>query len=92
MVSSGNEPGLTVFPLVPRDPANRDRAETDHYTALSSALREARIAISEVSESGAVPNLQVENTGMFPVLMIVSEKLVGAKQNRILNSSIMVIA
>src|SRR5688572_11304286 len=48
------------------------------------------VTIAEVDESGAVPALVVTNRGDRPVLMIDGEELVGAKQNRVLNTSVLV--
>ena len=42
--------------------------------------------------AGSVPELLVENMGDIRVLFIEGEELVGAKQNRILNTSILVAA
>ena len=51
-----------------------------------------RVRITEVSEAGSVPNLQVTNTADQPLLLLDGEELVGAKQNRILNMTVLVAA
>jgi len=43
-----------------------------------------------VSDSGSVPELRVVNDGKRPVLIIDGEELVGAKQNRIVNLTVLV--
>jgi hypothetical protein len=48
--------------------------------------------VTEVSEQGRVPELRVLNHGQKPTLIIDGEELVGAKQNRIVNLSILVPA
>ena len=57
---------------------------------LSEALSKGFIEVTEVSESGSVPNLKVKNTGDVHVLILDGEELKGAKQNRIVNTSILV--
>ena len=51
-----------------------------------------RARITEVSEAGSVPTLQVTNTADQPLLLLDGEELVGAKQNRILNMTVLVAA
>jgi|SRR6188508_3801748 len=55
--------------------------------ALPRALR-----IAETSESGSVPELVVENPLAERVLLHDGEELLGAKQNRILDVSVLVAA
>ena len=43
----------------------------------------------EVSKEGDVPNLPFENHGNSKVLLVDGDELVGAKQNRIINLSIL---
>jgi hypothetical protein len=75
--------GLTVFPLIGAD------HEGSAYTLLDVALDEGSARVTEVSASGAVPELRFENTGKRPVLILDGEELVGAKQNRVLNLTIL---
>ncbi len=51
-----------------------------------------RVRITEVSEAGSVPTLQVTSTADLPLLLLDGEELVGAKQNRILNMTVLVAA
>ncbi|WIM10073.1 DUF6569 family protein [Enhydrobacter sp.] len=62
------------------------------YLALDEALRRGQTEITEVSESGSVPQLKLRNRGPEEVFLLDGEELVGAKQNRILNLSILVPA
>ena len=48
------------------------------------------MTVSEVNESGSVPNLRVDNRGYTPVLFLEGEELRGAKQNRVVNTSVLV--
>jgi hypothetical protein len=51
-----------------------------------------RVRITEVDEAGAVPRLRVANLAGQPVLLLDGEELVGAKQNRVLNTTVLVPA
>lgn len=48
--------------------------------------------INEVSEAGSVPSVKVENGADQPVLLLDGEELLGAKQNRVLNTTVLVAA
>ncbi len=75
---------LTLFPLLAPEgsPAG--------YTTLDEALAAGLVSVTEVSEAGHVPELTIVNNGPAPVLVLDGEELVGAKQNRIVNLSILV--
>lgn len=60
------------------------------YLSLSEAMDKRCLTIREVSEGGAVPELAVENTGKKPILLLDGEELAGAKQNRVLNLTILI--
>jgi hypothetical protein len=77
---------LSVFPLFTQ---TKSAVE---YALADEALRDQLITVHEISEGGSVPELMVENKGDMRVLFIEGEELVGAKQNRILNTSILVPA
>ncbi len=76
--------GVAVFPLF--TPTNPRLA----YVALKTALDSGAIAVSEVSAAGVVGDLRVRNGGSSPVLLLDGEELAGAKQNRVLNTTILV--
>lgn len=77
---------LTVFPLL--NPAPRQ----PRYLTLDTALETGRVKIREVSEGGSVPQLLIDNQADQPILLLDGEELVGAKQNRVLNLTILVPA
>lgn len=78
---------LTMLPFAPR----QARAEAaPPYATLDEALALGLIDITEVSEAGSVPELLVANLALKPTLIIDGEELVGAKQNRIVNLTILV--
>ena len=62
------------------------------YITLGEALGAGSIEIREVSEGGSVPELRVVNRAGKMVLILDGEELVGAKQNRIVNTTILVAA
>ena len=47
------------------------------------------LEITELDDSGVVPELRVRNHAEIPVLILDGEELKGAKQNRIVNISIL---
>jgi hypothetical protein len=57
---------------------------------LVDALVLTGFKITEVSEGGSVPNLRVINKTPHHVLLFDGEELKGAKQNRILNTTILI--
>ena len=76
---------LSVFPLLGGAPAEPPPA----YLVLQQALEAGLAEVTEISEGGSVPVLAFVNHGDQPVLLLDGEELIGAKQNRILNLSIM---
>jgi hypothetical protein len=77
---------LTLFPLL--DP-HAPKHEPDYLT-LDEALAQKVAHITEVSASGSVPELKFVNESDRRVLLLDGEELQGAKQNRILNLTILV--
>jgi hypothetical protein len=75
---------LALAPLV----ADRDREAG--YVVLDDALARGWVTVTEVGEGGHVPELKVVNRGDVAVLLLDGEELVGAKQNRVLNLTILV--
>ncbi len=59
------------------------------YLTAGEDLAAQKIAITETSTAGSVPELMVINRGNKPVLLVDGEELAGAKQNRVLNTSIL---
>jgi hypothetical protein len=76
--------GLSVYPL-----SREGNCATAAYLVLDDALATGRFRVTEVSESGSVPWLLATNETSSPVFLLDGEELVGAKQNRVLNLSIM---
>jgi hypothetical protein len=59
---------------------------------LDDALSSGWAQITEISEAGSVPELRVVNKGDRAVFILDGEELLGARQNRIVNLSILVPA
>jgi hypothetical protein len=76
--------GLTVIPL-------RGGAVAKEYIVAEEAFAEGTLRITEKGE-GEVPELVAINEGGLPVLILDGEQLEGAKQNRVLNASVLLPA
>ena len=75
---------LTMFPLL----AAQDRAPG--YLLLDDALERKLARVSEVSDAGTVPELMFVNEAPGKVLLVDGEEIVGARQNRILNVTVLI--
>lgn len=60
------------------------------YVTYEEALDAGAVKVSEMSDAGRVPELMLENSGTKAVLVIDGEQLIGAKQNRILNTTVLI--
>lgn len=74
---------LTLVPL------RGERREHLNYVLSADALATGTMTITETSEGGSVPELLAVNQGLQMILLLDGEELVGAKQNRILNTSVL---
>lgn len=78
--------GLQVFDL-------RWMVRDGHdYVTLDEALLQNLLEVTEVSSGGTVPALKVTNKSEHMVFLMAGEELVGGKQNRVLNASMLVPA
>jgi hypothetical protein len=75
---------LSIFPIFIDIPSKIE------YLLSDEAIASGATAVKEISHNGSVPELLVENHGDLRVLFLEGEELVGAKQNRILNTSVLV--
>ena len=75
---------LAIFPLLADDAAGPG------YLLLDEALDRKLAEITEVSTGGSVPELAFENRSAEKILLVDGDELIGAKQNRIVNISILV--
>lgn len=60
------------------------------YLLLDEALDAGLCEVEEISEGGSVPELRFVNRADKPVLLLHGEELIGAKQNGIINLTILV--
>jgi hypothetical protein len=77
---------LHLFPLL------GGAVSEEGLSLLEESLQEGTLRVEELDESGSVPELRVINGGARPVLILEGDELVGAKQNRTVNSSVLVAA
>ncbi len=77
---------LAVFPLFSPSGGNVE------YLLSDEAIAAGALRVEEVSEGGSVPNLLVTNDSGSKVLFLEGEELRGAKQNRVLNTSVLIAA
>lgn len=74
---------VAVIPII-----NTNGSGMDYWT-MKEAMEHNLLTVTEVSEGGHVPELKVINKGSKPVLLLDGEELSGAKQNRVLNTTIL---
>ena len=77
---------LTLYPVL------SDEVIPFDYLTLDEALSQNLIEVVEVDQHGSVPELMVVNKSDKMVLILDGEELVGAKQNRIINTTILIPA
>lgn len=74
---------LSIYPM------NAQNGKSPVYLTLKEALQQKCLTVTEISDAGSVPQIRVINNADKPVLLVDGEELTGAKQNRILNTSIL---
>ena len=74
---------MTVIPLF------HNNGDKLIYRTLSESIKAKEVEITEVSESGHVPELKVINHSDNLVLIIDGEQFIGAKQNRVINATVL---
>ena len=76
---------LTLFPLL----RTESPAGAPAYLLLEEAIAAGVARVTEMSEGGSVPQLLFVNNSERPILILDGEELVGAKQNRVPNLTIL---
>jgi hypothetical protein len=79
-----HEAGLQAFGL--RWPSESQLG----YRTLDELMASDALEVTEINEGGSVPTLRVTNKSDLMAFLMAGEQLVGAKQNRVLNVSLMV--
>jgi hypothetical protein len=77
---------LALYPLL------SEYAVTLEYLTLDEAMSQEVIDVVEIDKGGSVPELKVINKSGKMILILDGEELVGAKQNRIVNTTILIAA
>jgi hypothetical protein len=77
---------LYLFPL------EGGPSDEEGLALLDEALEGGTLSVEELGEQGSVPELRVINGGARPVLVLEGDELVGARQNRVVNSSLLIAA
>jgi hypothetical protein len=79
--------GLGIIPII-----GDTAVDLPTMDLLEQAFDGGTFKVAEMSEEGTVPFLRGENIGAKPVLILEGEELVGGKQNRIVNTTIIILA
>lgn len=77
--------GFCVFPV-----SVCDRGKDFSYLLLDKALKKNLVTITELHPEGSVNKLKIVNRATVPVLIFDGQELKGAKQNRVINTSVLV--
>jgi len=75
---------LALFPLL------SDKTVDAEYLTLDGALATGQIRIAEVSADGDNSSLKIMNRSSLPVLIVDGEELLGLKQNRVANITVLI--
>ncbi|XPS87605.1 hypothetical protein Dvar_56230 [Desulfosarcina variabilis str. Montpellier] len=75
---------LTIYPVL------FPEIVEPYYLTLEQAIDSGVLVVTEVDASGNVNRLKLKNNFKLPILLIESEELKGAKQNRIVNASFLI--
>src|SRR5262249_45704608 len=59
------------------------------YLTLNEAIERKRARVTEVSEQGSVPQMMIVNEAQMPVFVPDGSILIGGKQNRVVNMSLL---
>src|SRR5258707_4723578 len=78
---------LKLFPLI-----RRNATQPLDYLLLEDGIAQGKVRVTELSGGGSVPEFSITNTAELPGLLVDGEELVGAKQNRVLNLTILLSA
>ena len=83
-----NRENLTLYPIF----VESGGEGSIQYLLLEEALQMGCLEIGEVSLSGSVNTVLIANSAAQPVLIFDGEEILGAKQNRMVNATILIAA
>jgi hypothetical protein len=75
---------LTLFPLL-----RHSSTAVPDYLLLEDGIAQGLARVTEITTDGSVPELRFQNGSDQPVLLLDGEELIGARQNRILNVTVL---
>jgi ARG and Rhodanese-Phosphatase-superfamily-associated Protein domain len=78
--------GIAIFPLSRNSDTSIQHLD---YTLLDEAIATGTVRVTETSKGGSVPEIHFENRGETAVLLVDGQELIGAKQNRTVNLTIL---
>lgn len=84
---SHRQNNLQLIPLF-----HKRMSDSRDYLLLDEAMDQGTLQLAEASEQGMVNNLIVINLAKKPVLIFDGEELIGAKQNRMVNATMLIPA
>jgi len=70
-------------------PLFTDDIDGPEYLTMGEALQEQLLIVNETSKGGQTSAVSAENMGDWPILLLDGEELQGSKQNRIVNTSVL---
>jgi hypothetical protein len=80
---------IQVFKNMAVIPISAEEKLNSEYLTLKEAMDTEVLTITEINPSGSVPELKAINKGKIPVLILDGEEIIGAKQNRVLNTTVL---
>ena len=78
---------MSVFPL-----SLKREQGIEEVAVLEEGVKQGSVTVTEIGEEGAVPDVFIENRMEKPLFILEGEEIVGAKQNRVFNISMLVPA
>ncbi|MBU4451086.1 MAG: hypothetical protein KKE35_07325 [Actinobacteria bacterium] len=91
-ISSLKFGGIKEFKNVTVIPIFKEISGGPEYISMQEAMSRNFLKIGEIGKGGSVQELVAENIGVVSVLLLDGEELIGAKQNRVLNTTILIDA
>ena len=87
-VKPGNPRAFQNLRIIPLMLVKGGDSEVEYLLA-AQALEQDLLTVKEIDQSGSVPELQAVSEADVAVLILDGEELIGAKQNRILNTDVL---
>jgi hypothetical protein len=75
---------MIIFPIISKEKSSQQ------FLTIDEALAKDVVNVTEMSDMGDVPNLKLKNLGKQKIFILDGEELIGAKQNRVTNTVVLV--